>query len=644
MDIRLKSLHLENFKCHKNLTIAFEGRDTSIYGDNATGKTSVYDALTWLLFGKDSLGNGEKAIEIKPLGADGSVLDHEAVTVVEAVLLVDLEELKLTRTFKELWSTKRGSVEASYDGNTSEYSIDGVPCKANAYKAKVAELVDEEKFRLLTSVSYFAAVMPWQKRREVLFDLFGGLDDRAIMGLNERFVPLLEAMGKRSLEDTKKVLTQEKKGLTVTRNEVPARISECEKTIEDLAGLDYDGAKAEWEALKDRESALTTELLSIRQNTAVREKQTDLREAQGALTALEAENNLFRREQERNKPNVAAVEERLASTRKIIRRLELTLEWLDARKGRLDSKIETARNRWKAVNAETYQGEDTCPTCGQKLPEERTQAAREAFEADKRLRLERLVAEANELKASKAEEEGAIRSTTEDLEDARKDAENQEAELAQAKAQAAGIEISDEPGYDEQKAALEGRIRQAQEDLRKLQADSEAASRGIQQRIREVQEEISRCGAILGKRSAYDYAQQRVRELRDSAKAAAESLARVEGLLRLMEEYSRYKADFAEAGVNEHFRLARFRLFREQANGGTEDRCDVTYDGVPYTGLNNGMKINVGIDIINALSRAYRVAVPLFIDNAESVTNLENCRCQVIRLVVSEQDKELRIV
>ena len=77
MDIRLKELHLENFKCHKNLTIAFDGRDTSIYGDNATGKTSVYDALTWLLFGKDSLGNGEKAIEIKPLGTDGTVADHE---------------------------------------------------------------------------------------------------------------------------------------------------------------------------------------------------------------------------------------------------------------------------------------------------------------------------------------------------------------------------------------------------------------------------------------------------------------------------------------------------------------------------------------------------------------------------------------
>ena len=60
-------------------------------------------------------------------------------------------------------------------------------------------------------------------------------------------------------------------------------------------------------------------------------------------------------------------------------------------------------------------------------------------------------------------------------------------------------------------------------------------------------------------------------------------------------------------------------------------------------GLNNGMKINVGIDIINALSRHYGVTVPLFVDNAEGVTRLEESDTQVIRLVVSEHDKELRL-
>ena len=108
-------------------------------------------------------------------------------------------------------------------------------------------------------------------------------------------------------------------------------------------------------------------------------------------------------------------------------------------------------------------------------------------------------------------------------------------------------------------------------------------------------------------------------------------------------EYSRYKTGFVEESINGMFRLAKFRLFREQANGGLEERCDVVYDGVPFMGLNNGMKVNVGIDIINALSRHYGVTVPLFVDNAEAVTRLEKCDAQVIRLVVSEKDKELRI-
>ena len=52
----------------------------------------------------------------------------------------------------------------------------------------------------------------------------------------------------------------------------------------------------------------------------------------------------------------------------------------------------------------------------------------------------------------------------------------------------------------------------------------------------------------------------------------------------------------------------------------------------------------MGIDIINTLSRHYGVTVPLFIDNAEAVKKLLDCNAQVIRLVVSEMDKELRVV
>ena len=641
MDIRLKSIHLENFKCHKSLTITLDGRDASIYGDNATGKTSVYDALTWLLFGKDSAGNGEKNIEIKPLAPDGSVKDHQAITEVEAVLLADGEEICLKRTYKEAWSTKRGSSEATYDGNTSEYFVDGVPCKANAYKAKVTELVDEEQFRLLTTVSYFPDKLPWQKRREALFSLFGALDDRQIMETDQRFAPLMEAMGKLPLEDFKKVVTQKRKGFMATRNDVPARISECEKTISDLSGMDFDGAEAQLSILNARRDSLNAELLAIQQNTAVQSKEIELKKAKLDVEAIERDNANFRHAQESAVPSVSGLEAELrramASLDSAKRSLDMHLREIQ----RCDEQISTVRERWKQIKAEEYTGSDTCPTCGQRLPEDQISYAIQRFTEDKKRRMDELVKLSDGYKTDlgRAKElEGIQRRYIREIEP-----NIQEIEEQIRRAKEAETVISDMPDYAEKKSAALSAVAAIGAELTKLKEDAASAASGLKSRMSEVKAEIARVSGIAGLRSSYEYAQRRIQELREDAQAAAENLSQLDRLLYLMEEFSRYKASFVENGINDKFRIARFRLFREQANGGVEDRCDVVYDGVPYIGLNNGMKINVGIDIINTLSRAYGVTVPLFVDNAESVTNLETCGCQVVRLVVSEKDKELRV-
>lgn len=641
MDILLKSIHLENFKCHKSLTITLDGRNASIFGDNATGKTSVYDALTWLLFGKDSAGNGEKNIEIKPLAPDGSVKDHQAITEVEAVLLADGEEICLKRTYKEAWSTKRGSSEATYDGNTSEYFVDGVPCKANAYKARVAELVDEDQFRLLTTVSYFPDKLPWQKRREALFSLFGALDDRQIMETDERFIPLMDAMGKLPLSDFKKVVTQKRKGFMSTRDEVPARISECEKTISDLSGTDFDGAEAQLSILNGRLNSLNSELLAIEQNTAVQRKEIELKKAKLELESIERDNDRYRATQQSAVPSISTMEEELRRVRSSIdsgkRSLEMRLRDIQ----KCDDMISSAREKWKKINAEQFTGKEVCPTCGQRLPENQIQDAIAAFEADKKRRCNELVNQSQGYKEDKAQfqkEEQETRQYIHEFEAHILDIEDM---IQRAKA----IEtvISDMPDYAEKKSDAQAAVTAIGAELTKLQEDAASAASGLKNRMSEVKAEIDRVSGISGLRNAYDYAHRRIKELREDAQVAADNLSQLDRLLYLMEEFSRYKASFVEGSINERFRIARFRLFREQANGGVEDRCDVVYDGVPYTGLNNGMKINVGIDIINTLSRAYGVTVPLFVDNAESVTNLGKCDCQVVRLVVSESDKELRI-
>ena len=639
-EIKIKRLSLENFKCHRNLTLTFNGGNASVYGDNASGKTSIYDALTWLLFGKDSAGNGEKNIEIKPLDANGEVKDHLAVTAVEAVLDVNGEEVTLRRTYKEVWTTKRGSSQASYDGNTSEYYVSGVPCKRNAFQEKVNELVDEDTFRLLTSVSHFANGISWQERRAVLFKVAGIMDDGQIMVTNEAFIPLIESMGKLSLEDYKRKLLAEKKKFVGAKTEIPARISECQKTIEDIQGLDFAGAKAEVESLNAKKDGIAAQIVAIEHDSAADQKRIEIREAKLELVALENENIAYRSSQVTGGVDVHSMGIRCTSLTLQLDKKRKSLSTANSLISDQDKRIADARAAWFSVNGETFTG-GTCVSCGQQLPADKLQKAMDAFEANKKSRLRDIEDSANYHKQQRAFAEERLQQLQEEI-------QQMEAEIMELRAQihaaeAARVEPKDMADYADRQKAIQVRIDKLNDDLYEMiQAES-----GVNDRLRmemaEVTAQISSHMAIISKESLLDYSRQRVEQLREDAKAAAECLEAIEKMLYLIDEYSRYKTRFVEDSINGLFRIARFRLFREQANGGVEDRCDVVHEGVPYISVNNGMKINLGIDIINTLSVAYGVRVPLFVDNAESVTKLEGSSSQIIRLVVSENDKELRV-
>ena len=639
-EIKIKKLSLENFKCHKNMALDFMGGNASIYGDNASGKTSVYDALTWLLFGKDSHGNGEKNIEIKPLDATGEVKDHDALTAVEAVLDVNGEDVILRRTYKEVWTTKRGASQATYDGNTSEYYVDGVPCKKNAFQDRVNELVDEDTFRLLTSVNYFADGISWQERRAVLFKVAGVMDDAQILATNAQFAPLVESMGRLSIEDYKKKLLAEKKKFVGAKTEIPARISECQKTIEDVEGLDFAGAKAQVEALNTRKESLAAQVLAIEHDSAMEAKRMEIREALLEITALENENNAYRSSQDDGSGNVHSLNIRLTALQTQHAKKNPVIENERAYIADLDKKITEYRNRWIAMNGDTFTG-GSCPTCGQNLPAAQLQAAKEQFDANKQKRLEDILQTANSYKESKAQAEDRLNRMVDEV--AQIEAEITELESQIAAAEVNVVEPKDMDDYAERKAVLTERVDILSGELADMTSNSSAVRGKLHEEIAAIQSDINERQIIISKESLLDYSRQRVNQLREEAKNAAECLEAIEKMLYLLDEYSRYKTGFVEDSINGLFRVARFRLFREQANGGIEDRCDVVHDGVPYISVNNGMKINLGIDIINTLSTAYGVRVPLFVDNAESVTNLEKCGSQIIRLVVSENDKELRV-
>lgn len=639
--IKILRLDLENFKCHKHLTLDFDGKNATIYGDNATGKTSIYDALTWLLFGKDSLGNGEKNIEIKPLDSTGAVKDHLAVTAVEATLSVNGAPLSLRRTMKEIWTTKRGSAEATYDGNTSEYYVDGVPCKKNIFADKVSELVSEERFRMLTSVSYFAKDIPWQERRATLFHVAGVQDDAAILRSDERFQPLVDGMGWLSVDDYKKKLLAEKRGYVGAKTEIPARISECMRTIEDVMALDFETARTKISLLTAQKDKLDADLFAIENDTATEKKRMELREWNLQMEALEQENAAYRRSQVQRAEldpdsllkEAVKLENQITSKRYALKGYERSIE-------EVDKQIAACRERWIAVNGESFKG-GTCPTCGQTLPAKELQAAKDAFEASKKERLHEIEEAAAARKSSRAQTEERLAELHAEIETL----EDNIRELKE-KAQAAKVHVvtvCDMTDFADRKAALTEQIRATSAELASLSEDRIEIKGKLMFELQGVKHALAEQRDILSRESLLDYTKARVETLKEEAQTAAAALDKIEQMLYLIDEYARYKTRFVEESVNGKFRLANFRLFREQANGGVEDRCDVTYLGVPYINVNNGAKINLGIDIINTLSEAYGVSVPLFVDNAESVTKIERSAGQIIRLAVNEKDKELRI-
>ena len=292
MKMQLISLTLENFKCHEHLEIRFDGRNAAVYGQNAAGKSSIYDGLTWLLFGKDSYG--KKDFDIKPLTLEGNVKDHHAITSVEAVLLVDGAERKLKRTYYEIWSTKRGSAEATFDGHSSDYFVDDVPCKKNEFARRVGEIIEENAFRLLTSITYFAAELPWQERRATLFDVAAVATDDEILASDARFAPLTVAMQGLTLDDFRKKLDVQRKGLNRVRNDTPARLDECKKTVADLSGIDFPALERQRTETQERRAATQRELDQAEQDGGRTELRNKLAGIRNELGQLENENTAHR--------------------------------------------------------------------------------------------------------------------------------------------------------------------------------------------------------------------------------------------------------------------------------------------------------------------------------------------------------------
>ena len=663
--IKLLSMHIQNFKGCKDRTIEF-GEKCRISGANATGKTTIFDAFTWLLFGKDSLGSSD--FDIRPLDANGKMVDNIEISV-EAKLSVDGDEYDLKKVQKQKWVKKRGTDTREFQGNVNEFDINGYPKVQKEFKEFISGIVDEDVFNLITNPAAFNS-LPWKKQREILMKFVGNFSDVDIaQTFGEKYEKLIPELKIASTDDILKKYTKTKNTLNKDMTEIPARIDEVSKqlVIADVGALEVEKIAKEV-ALRKVEDELSGGNNKLEE---INSKRQEIMNLKFHISEIQNEENqkLFDKSKALRDDLVAkedalrSIKREIADTNSEIHSVHSKYEWSV-------KEVKRLQDEWKTEKVKTFpemipmepipESASVCPTCGQNLPEDVIQRNIENYEKKKQAYEDKYTNDVIQFKEQKAKRISEIEVAGTEAATDRDKYKNREGELRKSMAELDSKLAEAQKAYNSAQEELDrypktadisenadykatiGKISALEKEIESMSTDASGRAE-LEAKKAVLKDEIAE---IAGKILAADNTKikERITELEEEQKAVGQKIAEQEQMIDLTEDFIREKMNRISARVNEMFKIVSFKLFDDQINGGLKETCECTVNGVPLSSLNNGHRIIAGLDIIQSLSNLYEVSCPVFIDNSEAVNevNFPEMNAQMIHLAVTD-NKELKI-
>lgn len=653
MEILLKQISLKNFKGIKDLTIDF-GEMTNISGENATGKTTIFDSFCWLLFGKDS--KGRSSFEVQTLDNNNNVI-HGIDCNVTAILSIDGVEKVISKTLSEKWVKQRGQAESELKGTTTNYEIDGVPTKLKDYQAFINSIINEDLFKMITNPIYFPT-MKWQDQRKILLEIIGDIDDEKVINYNDKLAKLngllidgIDNFNKRIKASISKLKEQVKS--------IPFRIDECNNSIVEI----------DTEALEFQKRTIVGSINSIDEQIADKSKANE--------TKIELQNKLFKAKDKKRELEASALEaknkplnevkSKIASKEDAIRVLLTSIEGNNLKIGlqtsskndyeneihKKEQQQADLRAEWEKVNNNTFEFDESatiCPCCGRAYDMEKIAEiklnAQDNFNNNKSSVLLEI-----QFKGKKLGDD--IQKLLEGIsvcEDEFQFLTNKNSEYADKisclKGELLDLEKQKEVLSYSSELDIPGRVELLAEidhlesELRSFKSDDNTE---LKSKKKELQDKLEEINKQLNSKDNNTKLLARIEELKQEEKDLNIKMAELEGQQFLGEEFIRTKVELLEGEINKKFNGAvAFKLFNQQVNGGLNECCEALVDGVPFGNVNTAGQINAGLSIIKTLCEHYNVQAPIFIDNRESVNNIVDFNGQIINLKVSK-DKKLKV-
>lgn len=642
--MKLSRLQLRNFKGIKQLDINLGGGSAKIFGDNATGKTTIADAITYVLFDKDTAGNQPASFGIKTRDENGDVihgLEHEVTATFDSV--------ELRKVYTEVWRSVKGSIEKELRAHSTDHFINEQPVKKKDYEARVAQEMSEEMFKMLTVPSYFPEELHWSDRRKVLRQMAGEIDVDTIIeatGLTD----YIEIIGDKNEEAQEDILKSKRKKLLSDIEDIPARIDEQRRSKSDVGNV--DGLTTSKEELQSKLSNIQDEIQTLSRGGGVHElneKMQEYKTEQSVMRTKHQEAVSGELQELRDKSD--ELRDKKGDIKSEIREIETSIDNNARLCSDKECKLGELKENVEQVESNSFtepESEDVCPYCEQPIEghsEEDIEAERKKFNAEKassikdmRTGIEKVEKEIEELKEAIEKNQEEVIAKTEERESLDEHLSELSSKIEKIKGDSTPVEETDEW------KALQNKMDALNKKISTIKDNKQEAIDELERNQKEIVEKIEGINEKLSDYNHNKKIDERIKELQNEQKSAQVELEEVEHGLYVIEQFRHERAKIITSRVNEMFNGVTWKLFETQMNGEIKSVCEPIYKGVPYSeGLNNADRIKAGIEIIEVLSAHFDKQAPLIVDNAESITQLPDTDLQMIALIVSEVDKELRI-